>query len=144
MQPFETSRRGQPSGSSPTAEPSVPDLMSNILGHASKLMRTELRLARGEVTSKVKEAGIGLGLLAGSVVLGLASVVMLLVTIMAVLAALGVPVWLAAFLALLLGLGGTAGLAWAGFQRLKADEMLPERTLRQLQRDRQMVKEEVQ
>ncbi|WP_176562801.1 phage holin family protein [Paracoccus liaowanqingii] len=118
--------------------------MSNILGHASKLMRTELRLARGEVTSKVKEAGIGLGLLAGSVVLGLASVVMLLVTIMAVLAALGVPVWLAAFLALLLGLGGTAGLAWAGFQRLKADEMLPERTLRQLQRDRQMVKEEVQ
>lgn len=143
MPPLETPQRGRRLETSTTSEPSVPDLMSNILGQATKLMRTELRLARGEVTSKVMEAGIGLGLLAGSLVLGLASVVMLLVTVMAILAALGVPVWLAAFLALLLGLGGTAGLAWAGLQRLKADEMLPERTLRQLQRDRQMVKEEV-
>ncbi|MBA3325360.1 MAG: phage holin family protein [Rhodobacteraceae bacterium] len=117
--------------------------MSSVLGQASKLMRTELRLAQGEATDKVKKAGIGLGLLAGALILGLASVVMLLVTIMVVLAAIGVPVALAAFLALLLGLGGTAGLAWAGVQRLKADSILPRRTMRQLQRDRQMVKEQV-
>lgn len=143
MAPFGTPDPGRRAETSANAEPSVSDLISGILGQASKLMRTELRLAQGEATAKIKQAGIGLGFLAGGVALGLASVVMLLVTVMAIFAALGVPVWLAAFLALLLGLGGTAGLAWAGLQRLKADEMRPERTLRQLQRDRQMVKEQV-
>ena len=144
MAPPETPQPGPRVRVSAVEEPSVGDLISSVLGQASKLMRTELRLAQGEATAKVKQAGIGLGLLAGAVVLGLASVVMLLVTIMAVLAALGVPTWLAAFLALLAGLGGTAGLAWTGLQRLKVDAIRPERILRQLKRDRQMVKEQVQ
>lgn len=136
--------RSRPGSRAPEAEQaSVADLMSGVLSQASKLVRTELRLAQGEATAKVRQAGIGLGLLAGAAVLALASVVMLLVTIMAILAALGIPVWLAAFLALLVGLGGTAGLGWTGIQRLKADAILPERTMRQLQRDRQMVKEQV-
>ncbi len=143
MPSSETLRPARGAGAPGADEPSVGHLMSSVLGQASKLMRTELRLAQGEATDKVKKAGIGLGLLAGALILGLASVVMLLVTIMVVLAAIGVPVALAAFLALLLGLGGTAGLAWAGVQRLKADSILPRRTMRQLQRDRQMVKEQV-
>ena len=123
-------------------EPSVADLMSAALGQASTLMRTELRLAQGEAAAKARQAAVGLGLLAGALILALASLVMLLVTVMVVLAEIGVPTALAAVLALLLGLGGTAGLVWAGIQRLKADAILPERTLRQLRRDRQMMKEQ--
>ena len=134
-------RRAQ--GRAPEDEaPSVAGLLSSALGQASTLVRTELRLAQGEAVSKAKKAAVGLGLLAGALILALASVVMLLVTIMAILEAIGVPVALAAFLALLVGLAGTAGLAWAGIERLKADAVLPERTLRQLRRDRQMVKEQ--
>lgn len=139
----ETRHSARGAGPPVADQPSVADLMSGALGQASKLIRTELRLAQGEAAAKVKQAGIGLGLLAGALVLALASLVMLLVTIMVVLAEIGVPIALAAILTLLLGLGGTAGLAWAGIERLKADAMRPERTLRQLQRDRQMVKEQV-
>lgn len=127
----------------PGAEPpSVTDLISDALDQASTLVRAEIRLAQGEAVAKAKQAAMGLGLLAGALVLALACAVMLLVTVMVVLAEVGVPTALAAILALLLGLGGTGGLAWAGLQRMKADAMRPERTMRQLRRDRQMIKEQ--
>ena len=135
--------RPPPGQARPAEEPSIADLMSDALGRLSTLVRTELRLAQGEAVAKVKVVGVGLALLGAALVMALASVVMLLVTIMVVLAAIGVPTALAAFLALLVGLAGTAGLVWAGLGRLKADAMRPDRTLRQLQRDRQMVKEQV-
>ena len=136
---------GRPPGAARAPDDrSIADLVSDALSQVSALLRTELRLAQGEAMAKLKGAGVALGLLGAAVVMALASLVMLLVTIMAVLAAIGVPVALAAFLALLAGLAGAAGLGWAGLQRLKTDTMRPERTLRQLQRDRQLVKEGVQ
>ena len=138
----ETPRRTAGAGGPGAEPPSVADLMSAALSQASTLVRTEIRLAQGEAVAKAKQAAVGLGLLAGALVLALACTVMLLVTIMVVLAEVGVPTALAAILALLLGLGGTAGLAWAGLQKVKADAMRPERTMRQLRRDRQMIKEQ--
>ena len=125
-------------------EPSVADLMRHALDQVRALVRGELRLARREVERKARQAGVGLAMLAGALVLALAVVVMLLVTIMAILAALGVPVWLSALLATLAGAAGAAGLGWMGLQRLKAEALLPERTLRQLQKDRRAVKEQMQ
>ena len=125
------------------AEPSLADLMKVGLEQLRAMLRGEARLARREVERKLKLAGIGLAMLVGALVLGLAVVVMLLVTVMTILAALGVAVWLSALLATLLGAAGAAGLAWAGLQRLKADQLLPQRTLRQLQRDRQAVQEQM-
>ena len=135
--------RSATAGAPGPADRSVTDLVSDALGQVSALVRTELRLAQGEAVAKLKGAAIGVGLLAAALVLALASVVMLLVTIMVVLAAIGVPTALAAFLALLAGLAGTAGLAWVGLGRLRGDAMRPDRTLRQLGRDRQMVREQV-
>ncbi len=125
------------------AEPSVADLMKVGLEQLRAMLRGEARLARREVERKLKEAGIGLALLVGAVVLALAVVVMVLVTLMTILAALGLWVWLSALLATLIGAAGAAGLAWAGLKRLKADHLLPQRTLRQLQRDRRAVKEQM-
>lgn len=124
-------------------EPSISDLMGHALEQVRALIRGELRLARREGERKLKQAGLGLALLAGALVVGLAVVVMVLVTLMTILAALGVPVWLSALLATLIGTGAAAGLAWAGLQRLKAEELLPQRTLRQLQKDRQAAKEQI-
>ena len=138
----ETPRRAAGAAGPGAEAPSVADLMSAAFDQASTLVRTEIRLAQGEAVAKAKQAAVGLGLLVGALVLALACAVMLLVTIMVVLAEVGVPTALAAILALLLGLGGTAGLAWAGLRRMKADAMRPERTMRQLRRDRQMIKEQ--
>ena len=134
--------RPGPGTSSRIEDRSIPELISNAMSQISALLRTELRLAQGEAMGKVKQAGIGLGMLGGALVLVLASVVMLLVTIMAILAAIGAPVALAALLATLIGLGGAAGLGWLGMQRLRADALKPERTLRQLKQDRLTVKEQ--
>lgn len=137
-------RPASPPGAGPHgAEPSISDLMSHALEQVRALVRGELRLARREAERKLKQAGLGLALLVGALVIGLAVVVMVLVTLMTILAALGVPVWLSALLATLIGAGAAAGLAWAGLQRLKADNLLPQRTLRQLQKDRQTVKEQI-
>ena len=127
----------------PAEEPSVSDLMRHALDQVRALVRGELRLAQREAARKARQAGVGVAMLVGALVLALAAVVMVLVTIMTILAALGVPVWLSALLATLLGAAGAAGLAWLGLQRLKADELLPQRTLRQLQKDRRAVKEQM-
>ena len=124
-------------------EPSVADLMRHALDQVRTLVRGELRLAQREAGRKARQAGVGLAMLAGALVVALAVVIMVLVTLMTILAALGLPVWLSALLATLLGAAGAAGLAWLGLQRLKADALLPQRTLRQLQKDRRAVKEQM-
>ena len=124
-------------------EPSIADLMRHALDQVRALVRGELRLVQREAGRKARQAGVGLAMLAGALVLALAVVVMVLVTIMTILAALGAPVWLSALLATLLGTAGAAGLAWLGLQRLRADALLPQRTLRQLQKDRRAVKEQM-
>ena len=125
------------------AEPSLAELTKLALDQLRAMLRGEVRLARREAGRKLKEAGIGLAMLAGALVLGLAVVVMALVTLMAILAALGVPVWLSALLATLIGAAGAAALVWLGLKRLDADHLLPQRTLRQLQRDRTAVQEQM-
>lgn len=127
----------------PGAEPSLAALLSDALEQVRALLRSEARLARREAEGKLKRAGLGLALLAGALVLGLAVAVMLLVTLMAILAALGVPAWLSALLATLIGAAAAAGLARLGLQRLRAEALLPQRTLRQLEKDRRTVREQI-
>lgn len=137
-------RPGPSQGAEPQgAEPSIGDLMGHALEQVRALVRGELRLAGREAQRKLKQAAIGIAMLVGALVVGLAVVVMVLVTLMTILAALGVPVWLSALLATLIGAGAAAGLGWLGLQRLKADALLPQRTLRQLQKDRLAVKEQI-
>lgn len=122
---------------------SFADLASSVLENASALVRTELRIAKAEMKESATKAARGLALLAGAVALGLATVMMSLVALLAILEALGMPVWLAAILTTLIAAAGTAGLALLGAKRLRADELVPERTLAQLNKDRLAAKEQM-
>lgn len=122
---------------------SLAELASNVLENASALMRAEMRLARVEAKESARRAAKGLALLAGAVALGLATLIMSLVAYVAILVAVGLPLWLAAILTTVTAAAVTAGLALVGTKRLRADELVPRRTLAQLNKDRIAVKEQI-
>ena len=94
-----------------TAERSTGELVTQLSGQVSRLVRDEMKLARLEMTRKGKEAGIGAGLLGGSGVIALYGVGCLLAC--AIIAISGaVAAWLAALFV------GAALLAAAGIAAL--------------------------
>lgn len=129
--------------SEPVDSRSIPELISDGLNQLSALFRNEFRLAQAEVSDKVRRAGIGLALLAAGAVFAMATSVMLLLTVAALLAAAGLSFGASVLIATIVGGGVTAALAWTGLQRLKAEALLPERALRQLHRDTVAAKEQI-
>lgn len=121
--------------SMPTDNSSLGELVSDALNQFKALLRSEVQLAKAELSSKLTKAGVALAMLAAGAAFALATIVMLLFTIFVLLAEAGVPVAVAALLATLIGAGATAGLCWVGLQKLKSDSLVPERTVRQLQDD---------
>jgi hypothetical protein len=107
------------------------DLLSQLAG----LARAERRLAHAEMSERIGEAGIGFGLVIAGSVLSIPALTILLQAFVAALASAGLPVGQAGF-----AVGGAVlviGLAVLaiGFGRLKVRRLVPEKTIRQLQRD---------
>jgi hypothetical protein len=117
------------------ARRSVPELFSSVFRQMAELMRTEGMLARAEMSEKVSHVGTGLGLLVGGAVLAMPALVILLEAAVAALVESGwAPYWaslLVGGLSLLLGLL----LLSLGADRLRAGNLVPDKTLQQLQYD---------
>lgn len=113
----------------------VPELAGSVLRQMTELMRTEGMLARTEMSEKLSHMGAGLGLLVGGAVLAMPALMILLESAVAALVENGwAPYWAALLvggLSLLLGLMLLAmGANW-----LRAGNLMPSRTLQQLQYD---------
>lgn len=119
----------------------VSALVSEALQQLSRLARSEAALAKAEVSEKAKQAMRGGAMLGLAAALALPSLFILLMALAAVLAALGLPVWLAYLITAVIGFAAAAILARMGLTRLKADMLLPNRTLNQLHRDASTLKE---
>ena len=113
---------------------SIPDILRDAVGHIQEIVRSEIRLAKVEVTEqagKARNAGIMLG--AGSV-FGLFAAALLLAACVCALA-LVMAAWLAALvIAILCGIIGAALLAM-GRTRLKQVNPKPEKTVQTLRED---------
>ncbi len=127
----------------PPDQRSLSELVSDALSQLMALMRNEIQLARTEITEKVSQVSIGLGMMAASAGVAIAALVVLLLALAALLAQVGLPVWVAALVSAIIGAAISAGLAWAGVQRLRADALTPKRTIEQLHRDKLAAKETV-
>jgi hypothetical protein len=115
---------------------SVPELFSSVFRQMAELMRTEGMLARTEMSEKISHMGTGLGLLVGGAVLAMPALVILLeAAVAALVESTGwAPYWaslLVGGLSLLLGLL----LLSIGASRLRAGNLVPDKTLQQLQLD---------
>jgi hypothetical protein len=117
----------------------LPELVSQLTMDLATLVRKESELVRTEMTEKLKTFGKAAGEIAAGGILVLAGLLVLLQAVVA-----GLAPWLGpAFASLLVGLvvlGVAAFLIMAGIKMLKAENLTPDRTARQLQKDAQLMK----
>jgi hypothetical protein len=116
------------------------DLISDGLEQVTALFRSEIQLAKAEMTRKVTTAAVAIGLIVSGLAFAIATLVMLLTTVGAFLIQAGLGAGLSFLRATLLGGMLTAILVWVGIQKLKSQTMVPERTVHQVQMDAQAAK----
>lgn len=120
---------------------SIPDLISTALGQASRLIRDEVQLAKAETAANIAETVRPIGFLLAGACVVIASLVMLLGSLAAMLVQQG---WSEAAGKLVAALGGavlSGFLIWLGASRLGDSSLLPARTVRQVRDDVAAVKE---
>lgn len=110
-------------------EASIGQLVSDASTHLSTLIHGELELAKLELKSSVKNAGVGIGLFLGAAVVLVFSLTFGFIALAEGIAALGVSRWLAflivfAFLLIVVGL-----FAFLGIRKVKRVKA-PEKTIR--------------
>jgi hypothetical protein len=125
----------------PHPETGTPIGAMALLDAAARLIGHEWQLAKAEVSRNVGRASVGAGLLAGAFFIGTIAVGVLAGAGVAALAAAGLELWLAALivgggLALIAGI-----MAAIGLRKLSARQLIPARTLSNIQRDMDMLKE---
>ena len=126
-----------------TSDKPVSELIADALRQFSRLIRNEIQLARVEVSTKAKQAMMGMAFLGAAALFVIPAIVMLLLAFAALLGEAGMRASVAYLVAAIAGVAIAALLGWVGLNRLKAETLIPRRTLGQLQRDAVAAKEHV-
>lgn len=120
---------------------SLPEIFSDLIAQFTRLLQKEGQLARAEVSENIGKAATGIGFVIGGAVLLIPALVVLLDAAVAAITERGhlAPYWSA----LIVGGGvliiGLLLLAF-GASRLRLSNMIPTRTMQQLQRDASVAK----
>lgn len=121
----------------------IPELLSALTGNMADLARKEGDLIRAEVAEKLHQGaraaqGLGLGaaMLIGAFLLLLQAAVLALSRLMD-------PLWASLLVGVVVGLIGYSLIRRAG-RMMTPQQLAPERTARQVKKDAQLVKEQVQ
>ncbi|HEV2901809.1 MAG TPA: phage holin family protein [Gaiellaceae bacterium] len=104
-----------PTRATDTEDQTLGGAVKEVAEHASTLARLEIELATLELKKKVAAIGVGLGLLAGAVAIGLYGIGFLFATITAGLATF-LPVWLSLLIVTLVLLATAGLLAFFGIR----------------------------
>lgn len=121
--------------------PSVGELFSRLSEQSSRLVRSEIELAKAELARKAKAGAIGAGLLAGAALFGFFGFAVILTTIILALSLVLEP-WLAALIVAVVLLAIAGVLALLGKKSLeKGVPPTPERTAENVKQDVRAVKE---
>jgi hypothetical protein len=100
----------------------IGELVKDLAGQTSTLVRQEIQLAQAELTSKGKTAGRGVGMLVGAAIAGLLALIALTWGLIAALDT-GLPLWLAALIVMLLW--GVVGAVLATRGRKELQQATP-------------------
>ena len=123
---------------------SIPEIFTDLISELTTLLRKEGELARTEVSEKISQVAVGLGLIVGGAVLLIPALVILLqAAVSALITSHVVDEPYAALIVggavLIIGLV----LALIGTSRMKAENLVPQRTVHQIQRDVLVAKQQV-
>ena len=126
-----------------TGRPSTPGLFADALSQMTTLFETEIRLVRSEISEKISQAVMGLGVLVGSAVLLVAAIFLLLEGVVQLLISFGWSPYAANFLVgIVIAILGAIAV-FVALRGLSAENLTPRRTINQLGKDAQVVKEQV-
>lgn len=120
---------------------SVPDLLGDLLRETTELFRTEGKLIRAEISDKITQVQLAGGSLVAGAICLLVSLIVLAGALVVALGKLMDPAWAALLVGVVIAVIGVVLLA-AGKKSLEAVNLAPERSLAQLQKDGQLVKEQ--
>jgi hypothetical protein len=122
---------------------SLMSLFTAVIDEGMRLIQTEVRLARAEISDKISRlANSGVALAAGAIIV-LAAIIMLLTGIVRWLVVAGIPdEWGYVIVAVVAG-GIGVGVLAKGLRDLKAANLMPDRTIDQVKADFQAVKDHV-
>jgi len=126
----------------PRSERSIAGLFGDLARESTRLLRQEIALAKSEMLAKLSPVGRGAGeLVAGGLILYAGFLVLLAAAVLGLSKV--VPSWAAALIVgvvvLLVGLG----VALKGRHDLKAEKLVPDRTLRTLREDAEWAREQM-
>jgi len=126
------------------APPSIGELLGGLANDVQQLIRGEIALGRAELDQKIQRLIRSAVWLLGGALLGFAGLVLLLEGGAALLAIVAsIPAWAAALIvgAVIILIGVV--LAWSGLAAMSLKQLEPERTVSNLQKDVQLMKEHV-
>jgi uncharacterized membrane protein YqjE len=123
-------------------DPSLKTLVRQLVDDTSRLFRQELRLAQREVTDNIEKAQSKIVLMLVGLLLAFCAVLILLQGIVMALATAMEP-WAASVL--VAAITGVAALILvkSGQNALKTQPIAPQRTMRQVKQDKELVMEKV-
>ena len=117
-------------------------LLTDAINQLTRLVRGEVALAKAEVAQNIKNAGLGVALLVGAVVLVFVALNVLVLALVAALSAIMPAGWASLLVGVVL-LAVAGLLAMRGLNALKPENIAPSRTLANVQADAQAIKENV-
>jgi Putative Actinobacterial Holin-X, holin superfamily III len=127
-------------GPRPKTERSIATLLSDLASETILLLRQELALLKAELHEKFSRAGQGATALGAGALVAFSGWLVLLAAAVLGLAN-AVPAWLAALIVAVVVLGIGALLLLFGKNRLDAQSLTPQRSLRSLREDEAWLKE---
>jgi hypothetical protein len=122
----------------------IGDLLGDLGGQASTLIRKEIDLARVEITSSVGRAGRGAAITAAGAALLFAGLLLVLASATLGLIAVGIDPWLAALIVggIVLAVGAFA-TSW-GVHAIQATDLAPRQAAASIREDVEFLKEQIQ
>ncbi len=114
-------------------EPTIGQLVASASRDVSTIVRSEIELAKTEITGSLKFAGKGAGMFAGAAFFGLFGLGFLLTALAWGLVALGLATWLAFLIVAVILFLGAAILALVGKKAMAHADPTPKRAISQAQ-----------
>jgi xanthine/uracil permease len=121
---------------------SIPQLLSDFTGDLTTLLRKESELVRAEFSEKLGQVARGGGEIAAGAICLLAALLVLLQALVIALSKVMDPAWASLLVGVLVAVIGVV-LLRAGAKTAKLSELTPDRTMRQMEKDVQLAKEQV-
>jgi hypothetical protein len=120
----------------------VAALLADLAAETSTLVRQEIALFKAELSEKLTRTGVGAGALAAGGVIAFSGWLALIAAAILGLSNVLSP-WLSALIIGVIVIALGAGLALLGKSRLKADALVPHRTLNSLREDQTWIRDQV-